>query len=726
MEAGNFRSLGVENSRGRVASEICKQTSKVRSADNKFVKYCTYVKYFRRELVPPGQEGQGFYSTFFIVPKKDGGLRPILNLKPLNVYMEKSHFKMETLRSIIQALHVGEWGSTLDLRDAYLQIPMFPPHRKYLRFCVQGVHYQFRAMPFGITVAPRVFTKLMAAVGGHLRSQQIHIFMYLDDWLVKNQIRELLLHQLNQTIQLLVDLGLIINLDKCHLVPSQIITYLGAVFNLNKGLVLPSENSFLAIKQAIADIIYNRQCPASHFLRLLGLMASCIDTVPYGRLHMRPIQIYLLYFWRPHIDGLHFKIPVFPILATHLMWWQQERNIFRGVPLQGYPHNKVLWTDASKWGWGAHLGTHQVAGQWPKELINHHINWLEMRAVWNALIEFQEEIQGENLLIRCDNATVVAYINKQGGTKSIPLCLLLWDIMQWCLKHNIHIHAAHIPGKKNCLADKLSRGQKLVRLTEWALKPSIVQHIFQIMGTPNIDLFATRANSQLPVFCSPCPDPLAWTCDALSELGGDVCICISSPHTHSQSLNESQTRELLNSSGSALSSTSVLVSSTSGVNSGCSSKTTSITRPVVSEQRSVITSKSKKSKSGSVENICRSKSSKQFSSKASKYMEQSIRSSTRRLYSVRWEIFSSWCAERQISPTSASVGNVADFFVYLHSVKKCKVATIIGYRSAISSKHKGWGGRSVSTNGDLSKLIKGIFNSNPRGSFRRWVNVIFN
>jgi hypothetical protein len=36
------------------------------------------------------------------------------------------------------------------------------------------------------------------------------------------------------------------------------------------------------------------------------------------------------------------------------------------------------------------------------------------------------------------------------------------------------------------------------------------------------------------------------------------------------------------------------------------------------------------------------------------------------------------------------------------------VATIIGYRSAISSKHKGWGGRSVSTNGDLSKLISNL------------------
>jgi hypothetical protein len=49
-------------------------------------------------------------QILLIVPKKDGGLRPILNLKPLNVYMEKSHFKMETLRSIIQALHVGDWG----------------------------------------------------------------------------------------------------------------------------------------------------------------------------------------------------------------------------------------------------------------------------------------------------------------------------------------------------------------------------------------------------------------------------------------------------------------------------------------------------------------------------------------------------------------------------------------------------------------------------------------
>jgi hypothetical protein len=44
------------------------------------------------------------------------------------------------------------------------------------------------------------------------------------------------------------------------------------------------------------------------------------------------------------------------------------------------------------------------------------------------------------------------------------------------------------------------------------------------MGTPSIDLFATRANSQLPVFCSPYPDPLAWTCDALSVSWEGMCL----------------------------------------------------------------------------------------------------------------------------------------------------------------------------------------------------------
>lgn len=468
------------------------------------------------ETVPLDQIGQGYYSTFFVVPKKDGGLRPILNLKPLNVYLQKSHFKMETLRSIIQALQKGDWAISLDLKDAYLQIPVYPPHRKYLRFCISGIHYQFRAMPFGIAIAPRVYTKVMAAVGGFLRSRQIYIYMYLDDWLVKSHVQKVLMNQLQETILTLIDLGLVINLKKSQLVPSQQITYLGALFDLQKGLVYPSEDRFQHIQEIIIVIMKQEKITARLFLRLLGLMASCIDIIPYARLHMRPLQLYLLCFWRPHRDSLWHLIPVKESFLLHLRWWRQRDNIFKGVPLQGYPHSLTLWTDASMWGWGAHLGTYQFSEQWPVQLRTEHINWLEMKAIWNALKKLEHVIQGQNLLVRCDNSTVVSYVNLQGGTKSPSLCFLLWDMFQWCLKRDIHLHAAHIPGKQNCLADSLSRGHSHVKLTEWSLHPSIVQTIFQILGTPNIDLFATKSNHKLQVYCSPIPDPLAYACDSLS------------------------------------------------------------------------------------------------------------------------------------------------------------------------------------------------------------------
>jgi hypothetical protein len=177
------------------------------------------------ELVPKSQEGLGFYSTFFLVPKKDGGLRPILNLRNLNVHLSVPHFKMETFRKIKQALKTGDWVITLDLKDAYFHVPIFHHHRQYLRFCFQGRHYQFKVIPFGLAVAPRVFTKVMAVIGQYLRTHQIHIFMYLDDWLIKSQNCQMLVQQRGFILDLLHNLGLVVNWQKSRLTPTQDLDY---------------------------------------------------------------------------------------------------------------------------------------------------------------------------------------------------------------------------------------------------------------------------------------------------------------------------------------------------------------------------------------------------------------------------------------------------------------------------------------------------------------------
>ena len=61
------------------------------------------------------------------------------------------------------------------------------------------------------------------------------------------------------------------------------------------------------------------------------------------------------------------------------------------------------------------------------------------------------------VLIATDNTTVVAYINKEGGMKSGPLCALLWRILTWCARKHVTLKARHILGRLNMIADKLSR-----------------------------------------------------------------------------------------------------------------------------------------------------------------------------------------------------------------------------------------------------------------------------
>ena len=69
-------------------------------------------------------KGHGFLSTVFPVPKKDGGQRPVINLKSLNRFVHTEHFKMEGIHILKDLLRAGDWMTKVDLKDAYFMIPM--------------------------------------------------------------------------------------------------------------------------------------------------------------------------------------------------------------------------------------------------------------------------------------------------------------------------------------------------------------------------------------------------------------------------------------------------------------------------------------------------------------------------------------------------------------------------------------------------------------------------
>ena len=90
------------------------------------------------------------------------------------------------------------------------------------------------------------------------------------------------------------------------------------------------------------------------------------------------------------------------------------------------------------------------------------------------------------------------------------------DIWSWAISRNNYLTSAHIPGKINVEADLESR--KVEFHMEWKLKPSLFEHACRVLNFyPEVDLFASRLNNQLPNFFSYRPDPKCIGVDAFSE-----------------------------------------------------------------------------------------------------------------------------------------------------------------------------------------------------------------
>ena len=189
--------------------------------------------------------------------------------------------------------------------------------------------------------------------------------------------------------------------------------------------------------------------------------------------------------------------------------------MLQGEFLHPREHENLIFTDASNAGWGAHSGQDSTGGLWSHPEKHLHINLLKMKAVFLPLQFIKKTCQNNQVLIASDNTSVVAYINKQGGTRLAELCALMWRILTWCNQNNVTLRARYIPGSLNVIADGLSRRNQ-IQSTEWSLSPQIFRQIFKLWESPQVDLFATSLNTKLPLYVSPIPDPQALAVDALN------------------------------------------------------------------------------------------------------------------------------------------------------------------------------------------------------------------
>lgn len=454
-----------------------------------------------------------FISNIFLVSKKNGKFRPVINLKKLNKFVEYHHFKQETLDVVLKSIKKGSFLTSLDLTDAYFSIPMHFSCIKYLKFIWKNKLYAFQCLPFGISSAPRVFTKIMKVVFSHIRSLGISSFFYIDDSLLQAiDYEESLLH--TQTVKEFIEsLGFSINLKKSSFIPSQRIVFLGYIIDTVLFKVFLPEEKIEKILDLSNKILKKDKITIRSLAQLIGLYASSYHAILLAHLNHRYLDIDKTNALKQSNNNYNSKLVLSYQSKSEITWWINNIIKENGVEIRQVTPYQFLETDASLSGWGAIYNGISTQGRWNFIEQHKHINFLELKAIYFGLKALCCQLENIHICIKTDSSTAVSYINNQGG----PICPLLdltKSIWNWCREKNIFLSAVHIAGKLNTAPDNLSRIFK--DTSEWKLKDSIFERITLRFFHPNIDLFASRLNKQLNNYVSWFPDPEASHTDAFS------------------------------------------------------------------------------------------------------------------------------------------------------------------------------------------------------------------
>ena len=101
------------------------------------------------------------------VPKPNGKLRLILDMRHVNKFLVDTSFRMEGLRDLQDIANPDDFACSADLAQGYYHVELHPSSRTYHGFSWGGHWYTYQVLPFGLRTAPRVFAKTFNVLVRH-------------------------------------------------------------------------------------------------------------------------------------------------------------------------------------------------------------------------------------------------------------------------------------------------------------------------------------------------------------------------------------------------------------------------------------------------------------------------------------------------------------------------------------------------------------------------------
>lgn len=211
-----------------------------------------------------------------------------------------------------------------DLEDAYLLIPLHKLSQKYVCFDGLGERLVWRCLPFGLNVAPWLYTKITKPIVNYLRSRNLSSAVYLDDWLCLGNTYEKCLYNLKFTMEILEFLGFIINKKKSKLVPQNTCQFLGLILNSQSmSIQLPhvKREKILTLLKYLRKV---GKCSIRESARLVGCIVAACPSIAHGWLYSKSLERvkYLNFLKNSSNYSAHMTIP--RSLNQDLDWWEDK------------------------------------------------------------------------------------------------------------------------------------------------------------------------------------------------------------------------------------------------------------------------------------------------------------------------------------------------------------------------------------------------------------------
>ena len=450
-------------------------------------------------------------SPLSVVQNSIGKKRLVINLRYLNRHLWKQRFKYEDLRTAMLLFKQGDYMFSFDLKSGYHHVDIADIHHTYLGFEWHGSYYAFTVLPFGLSTACYIFTKMLRPLVRYWRAKGIRITLYLDDGLAvatgKQQAAEA--SQFIKTT--LAKAGFVSHPKKSQWEPVERLNWLGFVIDMSAGQIEVPEEKLVVLRELTHKVLRMHEIPA----RLLASIVGKIISLSLAIGAVSRFMTRSLYAVLESRVAWCDKLVLSAEAHAELEFWDKCIAEYNAQPIWYSPSAvRIVYSDASDTGYGGYVVEHGpcvATGQWSAEEAKQSSTWRELVAVRNVLQSVMTKLRNMRVRWFTDNQNVARILRV--GSRREHLQAIALDVFFLIVHNQIQLEPEWIPRELNEQADYLSR---IVDFDDWQLNPEIFSELDGIWGPHTVDRFANNVNTQLARFNSRYWNPGSEAIDAFT------------------------------------------------------------------------------------------------------------------------------------------------------------------------------------------------------------------